>query len=403
VTKHNIVIVGGGFGGTKAALVLAKSHKFDVTLVHDHPDFRYYPTLYETATGGKKSISSIPITEIFMKLPINLVQEKLTKIDRINHKIETDKGTEIKYDGLILALGVKTNFFHIQGLEEYAYGIKTIDDAEKLKSHLHDQIISDNKPDLNYVVVGGGPTGIELAGVLPAYINKIIKNHGLPESKVHVDLVEAAPRLLPRSPKVLSKKVTKHLRDMGVKVMVKSAVQAESIEALTVNNKPIRSHTVIWTAGMANHPFYADHEFNLSDKGRVLVDQYLQAEPGIYVLGDNADTQYSGMAQTAIYDGDYVAQNLIRLANRQMVHPYIPKKPIYVFAAGAKWAAVQWGPFEFYGRIGSWLKRLSDFIGFNDFEPWKIAFERSIEEFQSEESCPICSSKANIMSVNYES
>jgi NADH dehydrogenase len=393
LAKYKVIIVGGGFGGTKAALKLARNHNFDVTLIHDHPDFRYYPTLYETATGGRRSISSIPLTQIFAKLPINLIEDSVVDIDRKSHEVITAKKKKYSYDGLILALGVKTNFFHIEGLEEFSFGIKTIDDAEKLKSHLHKQIIEDQKPDLNYVIVGGGPTGIELAGVLPHYIRRILHKHGLPEREFHVDLVEAAPRLLPRSPKQLSRKVARHLKKLGVKVLLNTAVQAETVDALMVNGHPIRSHTVIWTAGVANHPFYVDHAFQLSSKGKVRVDQFLQAEPGIYVIGDNADTPYSGLAQTAIYDGSFVADNLIRVVSKKEALPYKAKKPIYVFAAGENWAAVEWGPFEFYGKIGSWLRKLADLSGFHDYEPWKMATELLIEEYESEETCDICNKK----------
>ena len=396
MAKYKVVVVGGGFGGTKAALILARNHKIEVTLVYDHPDFRYYPTLYETATGGKKSVSSIPIVEIFAKLPINLVEDSIKDIDRHSHSITTGGGKTLPYDALILALGVKTNFFNIKGLEEFSFGIKTIDDAEKLKAHLHQQINADNKPDYNYVIVGGGPTGIELAGVLPHYVRKIMHNHGLADGTVHVDLVEAAPRLLPRSPKALSRKVTKHLKKEGVKVLTNTAVQAETADALMVNGRPIRSHTVIWTAGMTNHPFYLSQGFQLSGKGRVRVDLFLQAEPGIYVLGDNADTPFSGMAQTAIYDGAFVAQNIERLVSGGEMEPYRSKKPIYVYAAGANWSAIQWGPFKFYGRIGSSIKKLAALVGFHDYEPWQIATHRFIEEYESEEVCQICSSRANI-------
>lgn len=104
-----------------------------------------------------------------------------------------------------MALGVVTNFFNIKGLEEFAYGIKSLEDAEKLKIHLHQQITDEGKPDLNYVVVGGGPTGIELAGALGDYVKYICQKHGIKRRAVHVDLVEAAPRLVPRMPTAISK------------------------------------------------------------------------------------------------------------------------------------------------------------------------------------------------------
>ncbi len=393
MAKYKVVIVGGGFGGIKAALDLAASHHFNVTLIHDHPDFRYYPTLYETATGGKQSISSIPLTEVFAKVPINLIEDTMVDLDRQNHEVITEKGNKYNYDAVVLALGVETNYFGIKGLQEYSFGIKTIEDANRLKRHLHQQIVEASKPDHNYVIVGGGPTGIELAGVLPHYIHRIIRKHGLGDANVHVDLVEAAPRLLPNSSKKLSRKVTRHLRKRGVKILLNTTVEAETADALTVNNRPIRSHSVIWTAGTLNNPFFVKHGFQMSKKGRVRVDQFLQAEPGIYVIGDNADTPYTGMAQTAIYDGNFVAENITRIANKKELVPYRAKRPIYVFAAGKTWSAVRWGHVEFYGRIGSFVRRFADLVGFHDYEPWKIATSKLIEEYETEDDCPLCDSR----------
>lgn len=184
--------------------------------------------------------------------------------------------------------------------------------------------------------------------------------------------------------------VRRHLRKLGVKIYLKTAVQAQTADALMVNNKPIRSHTVIWTAGMSNNPFFSEQGFQLSRNGKVRVDQFLQAEPGIYVLGDNADTPYSGMAQTALYDGHYVAENLKRLADSEDPKPYLAKKPIYVMPAGPQWAAVLWGKFRLYGRLGWALRRLADFVAYRDYEPWQLAMNRFIAEGDKEESCLVC-------------
>jgi NADH dehydrogenase len=214
--------------------------------------------------------------------------------------------------------------------------------------------------------------------------------HGLKKRKVHVDLVEAAPRLLPRAPKDVSRKVAKQLRKIGVKLYLKTAVQAQTADALMVNNKPIRSHTVIWTAGVTNHPFFSEQMFQLSKPGKVRVDQFLQAEPGIYVIGDNADTPYSGMAQTALHDGAFVAHNLQRLASNQEPKPYEAKKPVYVFPAGPKYAAVVWGPIRAYGKSGWALRRMADFVAFHDYLPWKLAARQWVSEEADEESCILC-------------
>jgi NADH:ubiquinone reductase (H+-translocating) len=399
MSKHRVVIVGGGFSGVKTALELADDQRFEVTIISDHDDFRVYPTLYHVSTGGAKRVSSIPLSEIFVGKSVRVVIDSVTDLDRKARTVTTATGQILSYEALVLGLGVKTNYFHIEGLDQFSFGIKTPADAEALKKHLHQQLCDENKPDLNYVVIGGGPTGIELAGALPAYIKKIAKQHDLKPRKIHVDLVEAAPRLVPRMPKDISLMIARNLRKQGVKIYLKTAVQAQTADALMVNNKPIRSHTVIWTAGVMNSPFFAEHEFQLARNNKVRVDQFLQAEPGIYVVGDNADTPYSGMAQTALYDGKFVAANLQRIASLQDPKPYVAKKPVYVLPAGPKWAAVLWGKVRLYGFPGWILRSLADLLAYHDYMPWKMATERWIALGDHEESCEHCD--AEFAKLNY--
>lgn len=390
MTKHRIVIVGGGFGGIKAALELVDDRRFDITIISDHDDFRVYPTLFQVSTGGSHKIASIPLSEVFSTKHIDIVIDSVTELDRTARTVGTKNGKTFTFEAVIFALGVTTNYFGISGLPEYSYGIKTLADAEELKAHLHQQLCVERKYDQNYVVVGGGPTGVELAGALPGYITRIAKAQGLKKRNVHVDLIEASPRLVPRMPKDVSRAITRNLRKQGVKVYTKTAVQAQTADALMVNNKPIRSHTVIWTAGVANNPFFANHNFQLTRNGKVRVDQFLQAEPGIYVIGDNADTPYSGMAQTAILDGLYVARNLQRITSKQDPKPYIAKKPIYVLPAGPQWAAVVWGKVRLYGKLGWMLRSAADLIQYKDFLPWSQAIKRWGALAAQEDYCAHC-------------
>jgi NADH dehydrogenase FAD-containing subunit len=389
--KQKIVIVGGGFGGLKAAIDLARERIAEVTLVSDTDEFRYYPSLYHTATGGSRNVSSLPLAELLDPKQVHIKKAKVTGLDRVQKHVVTEDGDEIPYDYLILALGVVTNFFNIPGLEERAFGIKSLEDAEELKRHLHQQIIDERRPDINYVVVGGGPTGIELAGVLGAYVRYISRNHGIKQRAIHVDLVEASPRLLPRMPAVMSRRIAKQLRKKGVRLYLKSTVQGLTADELLVNGKPIRSHTVIWTAGMANNPFFAAQNFQLSRNGKVRVDQYLQAEPSIFVIGDNADTPYSGMAQTALHDGSYIAKSLTKIIRDKLApDPYRAKKPIYVMPAGPDWAAVLWGRVKIYGLTGWLLRRAADLIGFRDYEPVFKATKQWLAEYEDEDLCAVC-------------
>jgi NADH dehydrogenase len=374
----NIVIVGGGFAGVKSALELCKEPTFSVTLVTKSSTFNYYPTLYKTATGGSRIISSMSLGEIFNGKPVNIIIDTATKVDRQKKQLLTESGRKLQYDELILGLGVVTNYFGIKGLEEFSKSMKSIDKAEALKAHLNAQIRDGGKPDLNYVVVGGGPTGVELAGALPHYIRHLFKKYRVAQRPIHVDLVEAQDRLLPVGPERVSRAVTKRLKKMGVKIMTGMAVQGETLDSIMVSGKPIKSHTVIWTAGVTNNPFFKENNFTIGEHGRVQVNEFLQAEPHIYVIGDNAATPFSGLAQTALRDAVAVANNLIRQAHNEGPVPYKPKRPIYVYPVGERWAAVVWGPVVFYGILGWLLRTAADWIGYHDLEPWWLATARTL-------------------------
>ncbi len=384
-----IVIVGGGFGGVKAALMLAKDDRMAVTLVSDKANFRYYPSLYHTATGGTARNSSIPLKNL---LPENVqfIEQAVVSLDKKAKQIITGDGQKIDYDSLVLALGVVTNYFGIAGLKDYSYSIKSSEEVARFKAHLHKQIQDDHKPDLNYVIVGAGPTGIELAGALPEYLRHIMKTHGIARKALHIDLVEAAPRLLPRMPSDTSRAVLKRLKKLGVKLYLGQTVQGETADELTINGKPIRSHTVVWTAGVSNHPFFKENNFTINGRGKVMTDVYLQAEDNIYVIGDNANTPYSGLAQTALYDGLFVAHNLRRQLSGKSLRSYRPKQPITVIPAGKNWAVVNYGQFRFYGRLGWLLREAADLLAFHDYEPWWKAGRQWLTEFEDQDSCPVC-------------
>jgi NADH dehydrogenase len=390
MTKEKVLVVGGGFGGVKAALELSEDDHFDVTLLSDDNALRYYPTLYHTATGGKRANSSIPFKTIFANKDVNLAQGIAQTLDRKTKTVATTDGKLYQYDILIMGLGVVTNYFGIPGLPEFSYSIKSQAEVARFKTHLHDQLTGDHQPDLNYVIVGAGPTGIELAGALPSYVKHIMKNHNLPQRKVHIDIIEAVPRLLPRLPRDTSRMVARQLRRLGIKVYLGSAVQGQTADELTVNGKPIRSHTVVWTAGVTNHPFFAENHFAIMGRGKVAVDAYLQTEENIFVIGDNANTPFSGLAQTALHDGAFVAQNLIRRAHGKKFKSYAVKEPITIIPAGPRWAAVIWGGMRYYGWLGWALREAADLVGFHDLEPWDKAAKQWLTEFEEEDGCPVC-------------
>ncbi len=388
--KQNVLIVGGGFGGVKAALSLSHDDRFKVTLISDQDDFRYYPALYHTATGGASQVSSIPLSELLAGHRVTYHRARAMHLKRETKQLVTKGAGTLSYDSLILSLGMTTNYFGIKGLEEYSFGIKSLDEAEELKQHIHNQLRHDGTVDQHYLIVGGGPTGVELAGVLPGYIKQAMHRHGLPRRAVQVELIEAMPRIMPRMTKDVSRATAKQLRKLGVIIRTNQKVEAETADALIINGRPVTSHTVVWTAGVACNRFFQDNNFVMTEHHKVEVNQYLQAEPDIYVLGDNADTKYSGVAQTALHDAVTVTRNLQRLASGKSPKPYRRRQPIYVTPTGPGWASVVYGKFRVYGRVGWWLREAADFVAYHDYQPWWPAVQRWRALRDTQESCPLC-------------
>lgn len=386
MAQHNVVIVGGGFGGVKAALELSRDDRFGVTLISDREYFQYFPTLYRTATGGLNAQSQIPLKTIFAGKPVEVVIDAAASIDSRAKLITTKSGKKFEYDDAIFALGVVTNYFGIQGLEEFSFGMKSIEEIKELKDHIKAQLLDPKEPELRFVVVGGGPTGIELAGALPSYLHKMMQVNGIDAKrrKVRVDLVEGAPRLMPRMPKSTSRAIARRLKTLGVDLHLGKPVEGETAEGLNVGGKTIISNTVIWTAGMANSPFFRTNNFAFGPRGKVAVNVYLQADDNLYVIGDNANTPYSGMAQTALYDGEFVAKNLIRAQDRKDLRAYKPKKPVYVTPVGEGWAAAMWGKLEFFGMSGWLLRQAADARAFTALEPLTRAAKQWFTEFDED-------------------
>lgn len=180
---------------------------------------------------------------------------------------------------------------------------------------------------------------------------------------------------------------------LGVRLYIGKAVEALNDGELTVAGKPIRSHTVLWTAGVTNHPFFKENAFVLMNRGKVAVDTYLQTDDGVFVIGDNANTPYSGLAQAALGDGEFVARNLKRRADGKNMKSYRAKQPITVIPAGPHWAVVIWGRFTFHGHIGWLLRQAADFMGFRDLESWPRATQRVHDRVRHRRRlCRLCQS-----------
>lgn len=388
---RRVVIVGGGFGGVKAALLLARHADMHVTLISDRDHFIYYPSLYAVATGGSQCQSFVPLTQIFAGTAVTLIIDTIVGYDPHRHLVR-GLDREYSYDRVIFALGVVTSYFGIKGLETYSFGIKSQSEVARFRRHLHDQLTSTRHLDAQYVVVGAGPTGVELASSLAQYIDHIAQAHHVRHSRIRIALVEAAPRVLPKMSEAASRTITQRLKAVGVSVMTSEKVEWQDDDEVVVNGRSLPTHTVVWTSGVANHPFFAQHgaHFQLSPNGRVIVDAHMMSGPATYVIGDNAATPHGGLAQTALHDAHYVGRDILRDHRHQARPAYTAYAPPVVIPVGKNWALLEWGTLRISGFLGHVLRRAADLIGHRDILPLGLALRAWRGEHASDDDCAIC-------------
>lgn len=387
--KQRVVIVGGGFGGVRLALKLSKHKSFDIKLISDKPYFEYHAALYRSATGRSPLEVAIPLEEFFSRHKnIEVIHDKITGFDTDKKQVRDGSGSSWRYDSLVIATGNEANYFGIKGLEKYSHNIKSVQQALAFKRHIHKCIDSDH-----FVVIGAGPSGVELAGELPGYINGVRKKHGLPTDGFKVELIEAKDKILPTLPRKFTSKATKRLEKLGIEILLSSKVQGETADSLKVDGRDIKARVVAWTAGTKPNPLLKDPAIHKSRRGLAEVDNTLGATSGVYVIGDAADTKYSGMAQTAIYDANQLAGNLIRQAKGKKPKEYRPHRPVYAIPVGPRWSAVLWGDKKIYGFGGWVIRRLADFKLYltlltpaKAMSAWRYGLKR-------DEICDVCRSK----------
>ena len=375
-----IVIVGGGFGGIRAAIELSRrvGKSADITLIAAKPHFEYNPALYRYVTGNSPIEVCIPLDLIFKGRVVTIVSDKVASIDRVGKKAIGESGKEYPYDKLILSLGSETTYMGIAGLQEHSFGMKTVSEALRLKEQViatlylvkQQSEMSDKIRDANFVVIGGGATGVELAGRLVEYARGLAKEIELDPTLVSVSLIEGAPKILFRMSKEFTDPIEDHLRRSGVTLLMNRMVMKQEVEDIYLKDMQMKTSTVIWTAGVRANELYGRSGFVVDRAGKVEVDEHMYAkgESDIFIIGDGAQSKYSGWAQTAFYDGRYVARVIQNEIKKKPLPTYNPGKPVNAIPAGEGWAGVSierlGTEFRFYGRLGWWFRRIADLRSF---------------------------------------
>ena len=397
-----VLIVGGGFGGIRTALRLEKAHipNLIITLVTDRHHFEYTPALYKLATGKSPMETCIPLGDIIGKKKIEYVIDTIVGGSVDTKSLTGSSGSVYHYDYLVLALGAETAYFGIPGVETNAYTIKSVSSALKLKNHLHELFDkhtglskSELMPQFQFVIVGGGPAGVELAGEIRRYARSLARIHTISEKLVTVDIIQASPRLLPTMSEAVSLRAVERLDKLGINIILNHAVTSEDENGVVMKDITLNAKTVVWTAGVRpNRVHGLIQGLPLDKAGRILVDEHLRVQnlDSVCAVGDGAATPFSGTAQTAIYDGNYMGEMIANIIRQKALPRHDPRITPYVIPIGEDWAVFTYKNITLSGRVFWWLRQIIDFKFFLSILPLRKAFTVWREGGMLTESCPTC-------------
>ena len=373
--QKRVIVIGAGFGGLQLAQSLAGNEDFQVVLIDKNNYHQFQPLFYQVATAGiEPSAISFPLRLAFHNYPnIHVRVASVTKIISENNMIETDLG-EISYDFLVMAIGADTNFFGNQNIAEKALPMKSVGEALGLRNRLLENfekaLVSDNEEDrtglLNIVVVGGGPTGVELSGTLAE-----MKKHVLPKDypELNFDLmqiyiVESGAELLGPMSKNAQMKSKEYLEQLGVNVMLNCRVSDfDGQYVYFADGSKIRTNNLVWAAGVKANSIEGINPSIIMRGGRMKVNRYNQVDgyENIFALGDVAlmteekfPNGHPQVAQPAIQQGKLLAKNLINIIRGNELKSFFYKDLGSMATVGRNLAVVDLSFWKFQGFF-AWL------------------------------------------------
>jgi NADH dehydrogenase len=398
--RPRVVIIGGGFGGILAAKSLKRAN-LDITLIDRTNHHTFQPLLYQVATAAlAPSDITAPIRWILRNQQnTEVLMAEVREIDPSRRVVRIDDELrELPYDYLILAPGARHSYFGHDEWEPYAPGLKAVEDASEIRRRfLLAYEIAEKTEDpkardeyLTFVIVGGGPTGVELAGAIPFIAKKALASEfrRVDTRRTRVVLVEAGPRILPSFPEDLAVHATRDLVDLGVEVRVNSFVTKVERDGVCVGDEKIRARTAFWAAGNKASPLGEFLGAPLDKAGRVKVspDLSVPGHPEIFAIGDLATFQQDGrpvpwVAPAAMQQGRFAAKSIIRDLRRQ------PREKFHYFnkgdlaTIGRSRAIADFGRVKFTGRLAwfLWLfVHIMYLVGFRNrivvFIEWAYAY-----------------------------
>ncbi len=368
-----VIVIGAGFGGLQSIRKLSKDDNLEIIVIDKKNHHLFQPLLYQVATAVLSPADiAIPTRAIVGdRKNVTVYLGEVDKID-INAKKVYFQGHEENYDYLILAAGARSGYFGNDHWKKYSIGLKSLKEALQIRTKIltsfeHAELAGNPeaaKKLLNYVIIGGGPTGVELAGSIAELSHEIVRNefHTMDPTLAKITLIEASPRLLASFAPSLSEFAKKRLEKRGVEVFTGTKVLDIDEQGVHLEGRIIPTSNIIWAAGVEANPIGRALGVPTDKSGRVIVDEYCNVEghPEIFVIGDIAsyskglERPLPGVSPVAMQQGRYVA-SLIRgdlKSKKRKVFHYVDKGSMATI--GRQDAVAQYGVLKMNGLLG-WL------------------------------------------------
>jgi len=368
-----VVILGGGFGGLNAAKALGNS-KCDVWLIDKTNHHLFQPLLYQVASAAlSPGDIAVPIREILSPYDnVTVLMGEVASIEKENRCVVLRNGDRLGYEYLIVALGARHSYFGHDDWEKYAPGLKTLNDALSIRERIllsfekaeRCDSISEAKKYLNFVIIGGGPTGVEMAGAIAeiAYETLLKNFRRIDTTKTRIYLIEGSPTILPVYPEKLSNKAKGYLEYFGVTVITGKRVTNVTREGVTFEDSVIPAENILWAAGNQASSVLKTLNVPLDRQGRANVeaDLSIPGHPEIFVIGDSAcaldkkGKPLPALAPVAVQQGRYVATLLRKQLPKNQRPPFRYFDKGTMATIGKTKAIGMFGQIQFSGFI-AWL------------------------------------------------
>ena len=379
---RRVVIIGGGYAGTTCAVSLARKLKrrsdVQVTLIEPDPCQQALSELDLVAVGKPKpQFCELWHPTVFKGMPVTVRYNHVGEVDTVHKTVEIETGEKISYWCLVIATGAEPFVPDVPGLADNAVTMWSVDDAQDLQQRVERQFrkaakLSDHderRRVLSFAVIGGGATGVEIAGTMAQVLPQRAEDHGLARDEIQVTLIEGRPQILYDLPEKQRHKAVRRLEGMGARVVTDEMVERVDTESIRLaSGREIDATAVVWCGGAKADPVAGSWGFEVDNAGRLLGDELCKAEgyDDVYVIGDVASVRHPKtdkvlpmLAQVAIQQGPHIAKSILAEADGQSAQPFEPHLRGEFVSVGPTWGVGWMYNFTLTGIPAIVMKRIT--------------------------------------------